>query len=174
MSTQTVIDYRRTDLRTNVLENPYWITSGEVVAVDAEDKCAVLFSFPTAGKITLVHEIAIQVTTACAGGTPAGTLGLSTLATDAVTTGGVATDVDVDDYMVTADVTWTTAGYYYPTNGSDFLTAKAAGSLTGPTVIVGAATTVYTICLFLTNSGTFTAGKVRVHALVSNIPGIVV
>ena len=172
MATVTAIDYRRTNQRTQVLENPFWISSGLVDPVAAEDKAAILFSFPKAGVVTIVHEICIQVVTAVTGTTPAGTLGVGTLATNAVTTGGVVTTVDVDDFIVTADVTWATPGYYWPTNGSDFLTAKAAGSISGPVPIVGAATTVPAICLYMSDAGTLTAGAVRVHALVSVLPGI--
>ena len=44
-ATPTIIDVRRTDLRTNVLENPYWITSGEIDK-SHDDKASLLFSFP--------------------------------------------------------------------------------------------------------------------------------
>lgn len=171
MSTQTVIDYRRTDLRTHLFENPYWISSGLVVGADSQSKAAVLFSFPRAGEAIIVHEICVQIVTAVTGGTVSGTLGSSTLATDGVTTAGVATDVDVDDYMVTGDVTWGTAGYYWPTNGSDFLTAKAAGSISGPAIITGAASTVPCIVIFPASTTTIAAGTLRVHALISRIPG---
>lgn len=170
MSTVTAIDYRRTDLRKQVLENPFWITSGEVSVVEADDLAAILFSFPNAGRVMIVHEICVQITEVCAGGTAAGLIGTGTLATDGVTTGGVVTDVDQDDYLATAAITWGTLGYYYPAT-CDFITAKAAGTLSGPTVIVGAATTVPAICAYCTNVGTPTAGKFRVHALISEIPG---
>lgn len=173
MSTVTAIDYRRTDLRKQVLENPYWITSGEVVAVDAVAKAAQLFSFPTAGRITLVLAAYIQVTTVFAGGTPAGTLGIGSLATDAITTGGDVTDVDQDEFILSADVTWTTAGYYEATTatGSDYEDAIKTGLHPAPAIITGAATTVPCVCLYLTNVGTYTAGKCRVHMLVTDIPG---
>jgi hypothetical protein len=174
MATTTLIDYRRTDQRKQVLENPYWLTSGEVVGVDSEDKFACLFSFPNASRVTIVHEICVQITTlfTVGAGAAVGVVGTGTLATDAVTTGGVVTDVDQDDFIVTADITFGTVGYYWPTNGCDFLTAKAAGSITGPVVIVGAATAVPTIGIWLTNAGgAITAGKLRVHALVSDLPG---
>lgn len=170
MSTVTAIDYRRTDQRKQVLENPFWITSGEVSVVDAKDKAAILFSFPYPGRVTLVHEICLQITEACTGGTPAGLVGTGTIATNDVTTGGNVTDVDQDDYIATDAVTWGTLGYYYP-GTCDFITAKAAGTLTGPTVIVGAASTVPVIAAYCTNVGTPTAGKFRVHVLISEIPG---
>lgn len=177
MATVTMIDYRRTDLRRQTLENPFWMTSGEVDGVAAEDLASVLFSFPVASQVIIVHEICIQITTAftVGAGAAVGTLGVGTLATNLITTGGDVTTVDVDDFMVTADVTWGTAGYYWPTNGSDFLTAKAAGSVSGPVVITGAETTVPVIALYLSNAGgAITAGKCRVHALISVLPGITV
>lgn len=173
MSTVTAIDYRRTDLRTNVLENPYWLTSGEVVATAAVAKAAQLFSFPVVGRVTIILGIWIQVTTVFAGGTPAGTLGVGTLATDAITTGGDVTDVDQDEFITSADVTWTTAGYYevVTATGSDYEDAIKTGLHPAPAIITGAATTVPCICLYLTNVGTYTGGKCRVHALVTDIPG---
>lgn len=173
MSTVTAIDYRRTDLRTNVLENPYWLTSGEVVAVDAVAKAAQLFSFPVAGRVTIVLKAYIQVTTKFAGGTAAGTLGIGSLATDAITTGGNVTDVDQDEFITSGDVTWTTAGYYevVTATGSDYEDAVKTGLHPAPAIIVGAATTVPCVCLYLTNVGTYTGGKCRVHLLVTDIPG---
>jgi hypothetical protein len=173
MATVTAIDYRRTDQRVGgPFEVPYWITSGLVVADDADDLAAILFSFPKASEAIVIHEICIQIVTAITGGVPSGTLGMGSLATDAVTTGGVVTTVDVDDFMVTGDVTWGTAGYYWPTSGSDFLTAKAAGSISGPAVQTGAATTVPCVVLYLDSTTTLAAGNCRVHALISRIPGI--
>jgi hypothetical protein len=174
MADVACVDYRRADQRVNVLENPFWITSGEVIGVTCEDLSALLFSFPVASRVTIVHEICIQVTTLFTVGADAtvGTLGLGTIATDAITTGGNVTTVDVDDFLVTADVTWGTVGYYWPVTGCDWLTAKAAGTMAAPAVIVGAAATVPVIALYLSNAGgAITAGKCRVHALISNLPG---
>ena len=171
----TGIDYRRSDQRTSVLETPYWITSGEVVGLDAEDLAAMLFSFPVASRMTLVHEILVQVTTVftVSAGALVLTLGTGTLATDAITTAGTVTDRDVNCYMESvSDVTSGTLGYYAPGTG-DFKTAKAAGSLVDADVmIVGAASTVPCVCIYLSNAGgSITAGKLRVHMLVSNLPG---
>ncbi|MEA3344588.1 MAG: hypothetical protein U9Q16_02830, partial [Patescibacteria group bacterium] len=106
MATGTSLDLRRTDLRTNVLENPYWITSAEL-GTDADDQDAVLFSFPKTKSVSpgygtnliLIHQVAFEVTTAYAGGTRVLTIGQGSLATDAVTTAGTVTDVDVDMYL---------------------------------------------------------------------------
>lgn len=174
MATVACIDYRRTDQRKNVLYNPYWITSGEVGGVACEDLAALLFSFPVASRVTIVHEICLQITEAFTVGAGAAltTVGTGSIATDAVTTAGNVTTVDVDDFIVSADITFTTLGYYWPVNGCDFLTAKAAGSISGPVAIVGAATTVPVIVAYPSNAGgAITAGKFRVHALISELPG---
>jgi hypothetical protein len=170
----TALDYRKADLRKNVLFNPYWITSDEVVGVAAEDLASILFSFPASQGLVLVHEVCLQITTAftVGAGAAVGLVGTGTIATDAITSGGEVTTVDADDYMVTADVTWGTLGYYWPVTGCDFLTAKAAGSISGPVLIVGADTTVPVVTLSLSNAGgAITAGKCRVHMLISHVPG---
>jgi len=178
MADVTAIDYRRTDLRKNVLENPYWITSSEVVGVDAEDKAAMLFSFPNAGRITLVHEVLIQVTEAFTvdAGAALCTVGLGSLATDIITTGGVVTDIDQDSYILTASITVGTIGYYAPltASASTWLTSQKGGTQTAlaSQFIKGATTTVPCICAYISNAGgAITAGKIRAHFLVSEIPG---
>ena len=168
MTTTTIIDYRRTDLRTNVLENPYWITSALVDATASEDLAALLFSFPTAGQIVFVEQVVCQVVVGC---TAATTIDIAsgTLATDAVTTGGVVTEVDADEYLDNTDITSTSAGRYAPTTGhaSDWLTAKIAGSYAAPYIITGAATTVPCIYALCANRGTLCAGTFRVQMLIS-------
>ena len=166
-------DWRRTDLRSNVLETPYWITSGLVVGATAEDKENCLFSFPTAGLITIVHEVVLQVVVALTSSTGI-TIGSGTLATDAVTTGGTLTNVDADEYLLAADITVGTPGFYGPVTAhtSDWLTAAAAKTYAAPRFITGAATTVPVVYAVCTNTGTITAGSFRVHMLISNIPGV--
>jgi len=182
----TCLDLRRTDLRSNVLENPYWITSGEVgvtcgsVATTADDRKAVLFSFPIAASISpgygtsliLIHQVAFEVTSDFAGGTIVLTIGQGSLATDAITTGGAVTDVDADMYILSADITTATAGWYLPTTGntSPWLTDSAAGTFTTDITIVPAATTVLAVVAYLTSDAAITAGEGRVHMLISEIP----
>ena len=172
MTTTTIIDYRRTDLRTNVLENPYWITSALVDATASEDLAALLFSFPTAGQIVFVEQVVCQVVVGC---TAATTIDIAsgTLATDAVTTGGDVTIVDADEYLLSADLTVGTAGWYAPTtaNTSDWLTAKIAGSYAAPYTITGAATTVPVVYASWANASTILAGTARVHMLITEVPG---
>lgn len=172
MSTTTIIqDVRRTDLRTSVLGNPYWISSGlfDVTAGDAPDEKAVLlFSFPTANQFIFVEQVIVEVITAFTAGTTF-EVGLSTLATDAVTVAGVVTDVDSDEFMEAADITATTAGYYHAASatGNDWLTAKVAGVPTSPYMLTGAATAVPTVTLECYNAGTVAAGVCRVHMCIN-------
>jgi hypothetical protein len=171
MSTITAIDYRRTDQRTTVLENPFWLTSGIITCNDAKTLGAILFSFPKAGRIMLVSNILVQmITTATATATI--DIGVGSLATDAVTTGGTLTYSAVDGYIKTADQTLTAGAVYGPgSGGSTWLTAHLAqlSVTSNARFIVGAATTVPVIAAFV--GGTVTAGSFRVHALVTILPG---
>lgn len=168
-----MVDWRRTDLRTNVLETPYWISSALCTGPECEDGENVVFSFPKAGLITIVHELVLQVVVALTASTVI-TVGSGTIATDDVTTGGTCTNVDVDEYLLAADITVGTPGFYGPVTAhtSDWLTAAAAGTFAAPRFITGAATTVPVIYFVCTNTGTITAGSLRIHALISNIPGV--
>lgn len=179
MSTGTMLDLRRTDLRTNVLMNPYWITSAELNS-DADDQDAVFFSFPITKSVSpgygtnliLIHQVAFEVTTDFAGGTIALTIGQGSIATDDITTAGTVTDVDVDMYILSADITTGTAGWYLPTTGntSAWLTDSAAGTFTTDITIVPADATVLCVTGYLTSDAAITAGAGRVHMLISEIP----
>jgi hypothetical protein len=171
MTTITAIDYRRTDLRTNVLENPYWITSGLVDATASEDLGAILFSFPTAGQIIFVEQVVCQIVAVCTASTLID-IGSGTLATDAVTTGGDITIVDADEYIKQDDITVGTAGRYASdtAHASDWLTAKIAGSYAAPYIITGAASTVPCVYATVSNTGTISAGTFRVHMLITVVP----
>lgn len=170
MTTIAVLDLRRTDERHSVHANPFWLESG-LITPAADDKGAILFSFPAAKgrKAVVVHEICCRIITAFAGGTITLDIGAHTLATDDVTTGGDATIVDVDDYIPTASITNGTIGVYWPAGG-DFLTAKAAGTVSGPAIITPADTTVPCITATLASDATITAGAARIMALVSYLP----
>ena len=171
MSTITAIDYRRPDLRTNVLENPYWITSNPVICNDAKTLGAILFSFPQAGRVIIVQSILVQIITA-----PTSTvtidIGAGSIATDGVTTAGTLTYSAVNGYIATADQVITAGAVYGPsTAGSAWLTAHLAqqGVTSNARFIMGAASTVPVIAAFV--GGTVTAGSFRVHALVTVPPG---
>jgi hypothetical protein len=175
MTTTTIIqDIRRPDLRTSVLGNPFWLSSGvfDVTEGDApDDKSVLLFSFPTADQFIFIEQVIMEIITAFTSGTTID-LGLSTLATDAVTTGGVVTDVNQDAFLEAADITATTIGFYHAAaaDGNAWLTAKIAAVPTSPYMLTGAATTVPTVTLECYNSGTVAAGKCRVHFLITKFP----
>jgi hypothetical protein len=172
MATVTIIqDVRRTDRRTNVLGNPFWLSSGVVDATASaaiDDKYCILFSFPTVGQFIFVEQVIIEVITAFTAGTTFD-IGLCTLATDAVTTGGVATTVDDNEFMESADITATTPGYYHAASatGNDWLTAKIAAVPTSPYMLTGVATTVPAVMLIGANAGTIAAGVARIHMCVN-------
>lgn len=172
MATVTCIDYRRTDERINVLPNPYWITSDLMVGDDCEDLAALLFSFPNAGEQIYIHAVAFQVVAAFTAGTTID-IGQGTIATNAITTGGLVTTVDVDDYIKNADVTVGTPGWYVSITGntSDWLTAKVAQQYVNPVVLTGAAATVPVVAVYMANAGAIAAGTGRVYMLISRIPG---
>ena len=175
MATKIVIDYRRNDQRRYIYQ-PYWITSGEIDAEDFavdESECGLLFSFPAAkygDSIILLHQCLMQVTEIFAGGTITVDVGSYTLALETVTTGGVMTIVDADDFIPTADITSGTAGAYWPATG-DFMTLKAAFTDGFPSVITPADADVPAVGIYLTNDGaSYTTGKGRVHMLISEVP----
>ena len=167
------LDYRRTDLRTNVLEGPYWLTSAEI-GIACDDLVGILFSFPAAvytRERILIHAIICQITTDWAGGTITLEIGSHTLATEAITTGDDATIVDTDEYIKSADITSATSAFYPPAS-SDYLTAIAAQTWAGVDVITPADATVPCITVTLSSTDTLTAGAARVHALISELPGV--
>ena len=89
MATATITDYRRTDQRTNVLENPFWITSGVIDAAaisGLKDGACVLFSFPVASQQITILDMCVYIPVAWTATTVLN-LGIYTLATDTVTTG---------------------------------------------------------------------------------------
>jgi hypothetical protein len=172
-------DYRRTDLRTNLFEFPYWITSGEVLGKDiyhtAEGtKAGVVFDFHVAGEIIFVEQVVFQVITEYTAGTTI-EVGLGTIPayTDTINT-TVITNTDYDEYIKVDDITATTIGYYGPDTAhtSDWLAAKITGSYAAPYIITGAATTTPVITVAVINAGAVTAGVGRLHMLISRIPGI--
>ena len=173
MATITCLDYRRTDQRIQTLENPYWLTSGVVSAVAADDKGALLFSFPKAGEVIIVKEVIIENIAAITAATTID-LGSGTLTTDAVTTGGDITIVDADEYIKNADTILTATTFWGSTTGntSDWLAAHVAQStIAAPRAIYGAATTVPCVYASVANGGAISAGTFRVHMLVTRTPG---
>lgn len=175
MATATIAnDVRRTDLRTNVYETPYWITSGDLGITKG---VILAFSHDTVGKVTFVHNFVIQIITAYTAGSTF-TVGFGRLASVGVTTAGdITTDAGgtgcaADAYCLAADITATTAGYYGPltATGSAWLTAVVAQSYVSPFKIDGLAAC-HTVYATLANAGAVAAGAARIHMLVSHVPG---
>jgi len=172
MSTHTILDYRRTDLRSTVLTNPYWITSNLVSVVDGDDLICVVFSFSAANYpsgLVLIHYMCVNLIVEMQGGTELMTVGAYTLATDAVTTAGVATLVDVDEYYEDGDIDETTAGFYWSSNGNYF-DAMDAATWAAPAAITPADTAVPCIAVVPTSNAPLTGGTCRVICLISEIP----
>jgi len=174
MATVEMYDYRRHDLRTQVHETPFWITSAEIDEADCEDLAAVLFSFPDADERYIIHNLLVEVTEVIAGGTPACTIGIGTLATDDVTTGGDVTTVDVDEYFTNTEI-GTALGLKFPGVAADFGAAWLANALSDPVasaemLIQGAATDVPAVVAYLASSTSLTGGKLRLHMLISKLP----
>lgn len=175
MATATIAnDVRRTDLRANVFETPYWITSGDLAKTKG---VIVAFSFDTVGKVTLVHNFVVQIETAYSAGSTF-TVGFGRLASvDITTAGDITTDAGgtgcaADTYIKAADITATTAGFYGPltATGSSWLTAVVAQSYVSPFKIDGLAACM-TVYATLANAGAVAVGGARIHMLISHVPG---
>lgn len=172
----TVLDLRRSDLRTNVLANPYWITSAEIDK-DCVDQDAVLFSFPKTKSISpgygegivLIHMMVFETVTAF-DGTPDMLVGVGSIATDDITTAGTISDVDVDEYFETGDIALGTDNTFTSPSGGDYLGLLAAGTYTNYAQILPADATVLCIEAQLTEGGTITVGAGRLHVLISVVP----
>lgn len=174
MATKEILDYRRMDERRYDHLTPRWISSAELSGPDADDLCALLFSFPAAkygSADLLIEKICFEVTEAFAGGTITVNVGSHTIATDLITTGGDATLVDVDDYIPTADITSGTPGVYFAATG-DWITAKLLMTELTPVIIVPADTTVPCIAVEVASDATITAGKGRVHVMITEVPRV--
>ena len=175
----TMLDLRRTDLRSNVLENPYWITSANM-GLSIDDQAAVLFSFPITGNVSpgygnspiIIQEIMLEVNTAFIAATVAATIGKGTIATDDITTLGTVTDVDVDEYWGATDgaADFAAIGNHFPTNGSDWVTDRIAGVGGEGYIITPADTAVPVVAVFLTSNNPITAGSARLHMLIARPP----
>ena len=163
-----VNNLRRTDMRSNVLETPYWITSAEHGFLDTGDT-PILFEFSEAGKIYIVHHAICEVTTLFAGGTPLLDYGFGTVTAPDL---NVLTPVDADDLIKQGDITATTAGIYGWAT-SDGYAAWAAGTVTaattGANTIHGKATTCPVV--YATVSASLTVGVAKLHLLISEVPG---
>lgn len=168
----TAIDYRRTDQRTNVLENPFWLTSGLVSAIASDDKSAILFSFPRAGEIIIIQDVIVENVEVLDTGVTVN-IGYGTIATDVVTTGGTVTETARTGFILPADTVLTAATRWGAVfaHTSAWLTAKASGTWAVPRYLVGAATAVPVILSYNEKTGVIATGTFRVHVLVTIVPG---
>lgn len=162
-----IIDKRRTDLRSLRLntQSPLWIKSA-VVDKSCVGKEAVLLSFPKGSQLSAgvysIHAAAFKVEEAFDGAASI-TVGLGTIATDDVTTGGAIAVVDADQLLISADITEATEGVYGQ-SGSQFATDLGAGK---QTFIVSADATVPIV--YLEIGGAPTTGSGRVLLLISRV-----
>jgi hypothetical protein len=163
-------DLRRMDDK-RTLWSPYWLISSPINYNDFTDaNVALLWSFPAAKYGTrkiIVENIAIQVITAFAGGTPSINIGYGTIATDIITTGGTLTEVDADEYIPTADITEATAATYWAVSG-DWITAYKLKTNVAPVVISPADATVP--CIYAIGFASGTAGVARVLLNIQEVP----
>jgi len=175
-----IVDLRRTDLRTNVLENPYWITSKEITA--AHDAVVVgLFSFPITliasslceaaygnSKI-IIMEGAWEYNTAFSGGTPALIVGIQTL--DLQTTLAY-TDEDENDLVesVAGSGLTNSAGLYPLHATSAFDTNKLLMQHSATYVLTPKDTDVP--CITANPSGGITGGSAFLHLLIAVVPQV--
>lgn len=191
MATGNGVDLRRSDLRSNVLENPYWITSAEMVAKDIDTYDAVLFSFPIGAaavanpsaiygnRLICIHAVALEVVVAVTGGTPVITIGLGSLVTDdacgtlAAPGTDDVTDITLDNFLQDADLVEGTPAFYGPqlTAGAYGVAIGAMADFdTGNTAIAVTPADGTVICVVAYQSGTPTAGSYRFSMLVSEVP----
>ena len=180
MATGTMLDLRRTDLRTTVLENSYWITSKEMAkAIDDQD--AVLFSFPKTGIIApsygdapiIVQEIVLEVNTAFIDATGlAVTIGKGLIATDDITTAGAVTDDDLDEYWEGTDgaADFAATGNHFCSAGSNWVTDRIAGVGGAGYIITPADTNVPVVVVYLTATNPITAGAAYLHMMITRVP----
>jgi hypothetical protein len=174
-TTATISDFRRADLRTNALENPFWISSAVVdasVTSGLKDKACLLFSFPVASQKIIIWDIACQVISDFTALTTL-KVGYGTIATDDITTAGTMTyaGATTDSFMTNANFTAITAAWYFPAAANTWLTARAAGThVEAANLLTGAASTVPCITLTM-GTATVITGKVQVHLQIAVVPG---
>jgi len=187
MTATAMLDLRRTDLRTNVLENPLWITSGNLTYA-ADSLAAVLFSFPQTpsvspgygASIVVVHNLVLEIITAFTSDSTTFELGEGSLATDAITTAGTVTEVESDRYIndTHGDDMIILDGFKFPgSHGggmhseSEFTQEWEKGRLGSKNTILPADATVKCIVAYITG-GTLIAGSAYLHALISTVPAV--
>lgn len=174
-----ILDLRRSDLRTNVLENPYWITSAEMVAATVDAKAAGLFDFPISkvagslcptfygNSLIIIHEMVLEVNTIFASGSPALTIGTTTL--DLQTTlAYTADDPNMYAESIAGSGLSAAAGLYPLHTDSAYNTDRVAMQHTSDYTITPANTAV--ICVTAFYSGGVATGSSYLHMLISVVP----
>lgn len=151
---------RRYDERVPVNSEPFWFTSSIITAADTGVE-NVLKTFEAADGTYIVLAAGVEVIEAFDGSASL-LVGNGTMATKAL---GTVTAVDADQFLISADVTEATIGYYAQ-SGSQFATDLGAGK---QTVIKGADATVPTLYATMTAASP-TVGKCRVHFLLCRVP----
>ena len=164
-----ILDIRRTDQRTNVRINPFWMTSGQITYEDLGNEI-VLFSFPEKLGDYVLHAAMVEISTPFAGTSPVLDCGYGLLASDAAVTGDtLAADTDPDKYLDAVDMT-STAGYVL-TDGDSALGVLLAAGTPGD-IIRGSDTADEVPCITAVLGGSaFTAGVCRIHVMLSKIQG---
>jgi len=182
----TMFDLRRADLRSNVLENPYWITSKEMDHADVDDQIAIFFSFPVGNdvghpnpsavygnRLILLHAFVVEVTEFFAGGNITFEIGQYTILTDDITTLGATSDAGTPVYYPTADGDAdiiTDVGIYVTDSASNWLTAMVAATWGTNASIVPINDNVLCIGGALASDASITQGKLFLHVLISEVP----
>lgn len=182
----TMYDIRRPDLRSNVLENPYWITSGEMDWEPAEDQITVFFSFPIGAsavvnpsaiygnRLILLHAFVVEVTEFFAGGTVAFSMNQYSIATDDITTAGATSDALTPLYYHGTDGAAdliTDTGIYVPDTSCNWITAVAAATWgTNASIVPSDTDPVLCIGGAVASNTSLTQGKLFVHVLISEVP----
>lgn len=162
-------DLSRSDQRTNVRVNPFWIKSSEITLAmmnaATTEKVHCLFRFPAVLGKFFLHEVWCQIVTGFDGTTPLIDIGSYTL--DDISTDLTRTLVDVDEYVDQTEITSATPGWY-PGVATDFSVAKITTPAAGVLIITGADLVQPCIAATL-NAGAAdnTTGSARVHILVS-------
>jgi len=187
MSTKIIKDYRNPAQRRYIYQ-PYWISSLELDHADIpndETVIGLMFSFPSFkyggdGSRISVLQVCCQITEGFAGGTITVNIGSHTLDNDEDTDADLATLVDVDEYIASATITSATAGPYFGAAArSDWLTSRllwteAAAACILPLDKTSPETYVIpAVGADITTDSTLTAGKLRVHMLICEIPLVI-
>jgi len=179
MST-AMIDCRSNNLRSNVLETPYWITSGELT-FGAASLAAVLFSFPIAAGVSpgygtttiIVQEVCLEVVTGFTSDSTTLTIGTASIVSDDITTTGAVTTIDLATYWdnTDGDADILAAGRHFPTNSSDWVAARILGVGGADYVIVPVDSTVICVTAWLAG-GTLIAGSAYFHMQICVVPAV--